>query len=147
MDIILKQNVEKLGFKNEIVSVKNGFGRNYLIPQGLGILATESAVKVLKETLKQQEQKDTEEINKVNKIAEILPTLEISIKAKVSEGGKKLFGSIKTSQFVSAISALGYEIDSKFVKLSSIKELGNYEAEVRLHRSVSINVPFKVIAE
>ena len=147
MDIILKENVEKLGFKNEIVSVKNGFGRNYLIPNGLGILATENAVKILEENLRQQDKKEATEIADATKIAEVLPALEVIIKAKVAEGGTKLFGSIKVSQFVDALAALGHEIDSKFVKLTSIKELGEYEAEIRLHRMVSATVPFKVIPE
>ena len=147
MDIILKENVEKLGFKNEIVSVKNGYGRNYLIPNGLGILATENAIKSLEENLRQQDKKDATEIADATKIAEALPTLEVIIKAKVAEGGTKLFGSIKVSQFVDALAALGHVIDSKFVKLTSIKELGEYEAEIRLHRMVSATVPFKVIAE
>ena len=146
MEIILKQNVEKLGFKDEIVSVKNGYGRNFLIPKGLGILATESAVKVLNENLKQQAKKEETEITVANKVAEELPKLNITIKAKVAEGGTKLFGSIKVSQFVEAVEALGQKVDSKFVKLPKIKELGDYEAEVRLHRSVSITMPFKVIA-
>ena len=147
MDIILKENVEKLGFKNEIVSVKNGYGRNYLIPKGLGILATVNAVKILEETLKQQDKKEATKIADATKISEALPGLDIIIKAKVAEGGTKLFGSIKTSQFVDALAALDYKIDSKFVKLTSIKELGEYEAEIRLHRKVSTTVPFKVIAE
>ena len=147
MDIILKENVEKLGFKNEIVSVKSGYGRNYLIPNKLGILATKTAVKILEENLKQQDKKDAAEIENATKIAEALPALEIVIKAKVAEEGTKLFGSIKVSQFVDALATLGHEIDSKFVKLTSIKELGEYEAEIRLHRMVSVTVPFKVIAE
>ena len=147
MNIILKENVEKLGFKNEIVSVKKGFGRNYLIPNGLGILATETAVKILEENLRQQDKKEATEIADATKMAEALPTLEVVIKAKVAEGGTKLFGSIKVSQFVDALTALGHEIDSKFVKLTSIKELGEYEAEIRLHRMVSATVPFKVIPE
>ncbi len=147
MDIILKENVEKLGFKNEIVSVKNGYGRNFLIPKGLGILATESAVKVLNENLKQQAQKEATAVAAAEKVAKTLPTLEIVLKAKVAEGGTKLFGSVKTSQFTDALAALGHDLDSSFVKLTSIKELGNYEADVRLHRTVSISVPFKVIAE
>ena len=146
MEIILKQDVEKLGFKNEIVSVKNGYGRNFLIPKGLGILATESAIKVLNENLKQQAKKEETEVTAANKIAEALPKLNITIKAKVAEGGTKLFGSIKVSQFTEAIEALGHKVDSKFVKLPKIKELGDYEAEIRLHRSVSITMPFKVIA-
>ena len=147
MEIILLENIEKLGFKNEIVNVKNGFGRNFLIPAGKAILATESAVKVLNENLRQQEQKDSKLIAQLNKTAEALPTLDIQIKAKVAEGGTKIFGSIKSSQFTDALSALGHDIDKRFVKLSTIKELGNYEAEVRLHRSVMINVPFSVVAE
>ena len=147
MEIILKKDVIKLGFKNEIVNVKNGYGRNFLIPKGLGVLATESAKKVLNENLKQQVKKEKTEIDAANKIAEKLPKLDINIKAKVAEGGDKLFGSIKTSQFTNAISDLGLEVNAKFVKLPKIKKLGSYEAEVRLHRSVSVTIPFNVISE
>jgi len=147
MDIILQENVEKLGFKNEIVSVKNGYGRNFLIPKGLGILATESAVKVLNENLKQQAKKEETEITNATKIAEALPKLEIILKGKVADGGTKLFGSIKTAQFTDALQALGHTIDASFVKLPKVKELGKYEAEVRLHRMVSVNVAYSVIAE
>jgi len=147
MNIILKQDVEKLGFKNEIVSVKNGYGRNYLIPKGYGILATETAVKVLNENLKQQAKKEETEIAAATKIAEALPKLEIVLKGKVADGGTKLFGSIKTAQFTDAVAGLGQTIDAKFVKLPKVKELGTFDAEVRLHRTVSVSVPFKVIAE
>jgi len=147
MNIILKQDVEKLGFKNEIVSVKNGYGRNYLIPKGYGILATETAVKVLNENLKQQAKKEETEIAAATKIAEALPKLEIVLKGKVADGGTKLFGSIKTAQFIDAVAGLGKTIDAKFVKLPKVKELGTFDAEVRLHRTVSVSVPFKVIAE
>ena len=147
MDIILKKDVAKLGFKNELITVKNGYGRNFLIPQGLGILATESAKKVLAENLKQQAKKQETEITAANKIADTLPKLDILLKVKVAEGGTKLFGSVKNSQFTEASAALGADIDAKFVKLPKIKELGSYEAEVRLHRTVSVTVPFKVIAE
>ncbi len=147
MEIILKENVEKLGFKNEIVSVKNGYGRNFLIPKGLGILATKSAVKVLNENLQQQAKREETEIAEANKIAEALPKLEIILRAKVADGGTKLFGSIKISQFTDALETLGYTIDTKFVKLPKVKELGKYEAEIRLHRMVSVNVSYSVIAE
>ena len=146
MDIILKENIEKLGFKNEIVSVKNGYGRNFLIPKELGILATESAVKVLNENLKQQTQKEEEEIAVATKTATVLPTLTINLIAKVAEGGTKLFGSIKTSQFTDALAALGHTIDASFVKLPKVKDLGTFDAEVRLHRTISVNVSFNVIA-
>ena len=147
MDIILKENIEKLGFKDEIVSVKDGYGRNFIIPKGLGILATESAKKILKEKLKQQEKKESKEIEAANAIAEAIKKIDVVIKAKVAEGGVKLFGSIKTAQFVDALAALGHTVDSKFIKLTSIKEIGKYDAEIRLHRSVSLTIPFNVIAE
>ena len=146
MEIILKENIEKLGFKNEIVSVKNGYGRNFLIPKGLGILATESAVKVLNENLKQQSQKEEEEIAEATKTAAALPTLTINLIAKVAEGGTKLFGSIKTSQFTDALAALGHTIDASFVKLPKVKDLGTFDAEIRLHRTISVTVSFNVIA-
>ena len=147
MNIILLENVEKLGFKNEIIKVKPGYGRNFLIPSGKAKLATESAVKVLQENLRQQEQKDSKIIAEFNKTAEALPKLEINIKAKVAEGGTKLFGSITSAQFADAVSALGHDIDKRFVKLTSIKELGKYDAEIRLHRTITVTVPFNVIAE
>ena len=145
MDVILKEDIERLGFKNEIVKVKNGYARNYLIPKKLAVLATDSAVKVLNEALRQQEKKEELNINAANKIADGISKLEIVLKAKVTEESNKLFGSIKVSQFVEAIDALGYKVDSKFVKLPKIKELGDYQADVRLHRKINISVPFKVI--
>ena len=146
MEIILKKDVEKLGFSNEIVTVKDGYGRNFLIPQGLGILATTSAKRILTENLKQQAKKEESEIAAANKILENLQKLNIIIKVKVSEGGTKLFGSVKNSQFTDAASTLGVEVNSKFVKLPKIKELGTYDAEIRLHRKISVTIPFKVIA-
>ena len=147
MEIILKENVEKVGFKNEIVSVKNGFGRNYLIPKGLAILATKSAKKILSENLKQRAKKEEAEIKEANKIADNLQKINITLKAKVAEGGTKLFGSIKPSSFADETKAQGQEIDTKFIKIPKIKELGDYEAEIRLHRTITINIPFKVVAE
>jgi large subunit ribosomal protein L9 len=145
MDVILKEDIERLGFKNEIVRVKNGYARNYLIPKKLAVLATDSAVKVLNEALRQQEKKEELNINAANKIADGISKLDIILKEKVTEDSNKLFGSIKVSQFVEAIDALGYKLNSKFVKLPKIKELGDYEADVRLHRNINISVPFKVI--
>ncbi len=147
MDVILKEDVEKLGFKNEIVKVKNGFGRNFLIPKGLAVLATKSAIKILNETLKQREEKEKEEIAEAEKMVSNLTSLDVVLHAKVIDGGNKLFGSITVSQFVDALSKLGQTVNPKFVKIASIKELGNYEAEIRLNRSVKTIVPFKVEAE
>ena len=147
MKIILKENVEKLGFKDEVVTVKNGYARNLLIPRGKAVLATDSAIKILEEKLKQQSGKEEKIIADANNIAEVISNLEIVVKAKVAEGGNKLFGSITTIQFADSLAALGHEIDKRFVKLTTIKEIGKYEAEVRLHRNVSVTIPFEVVAE
>ena len=147
MKIILKENIEKLGFADEVVKVKNGFGRNFLIPQGKAILATDSAVKVLEEKLRQQSGKEEKVVADANNIAEVISNLDIKVKAKVAEDGQKLFGSVTTVQFTDAFASMGHEIDKRFVKLSTIKEVGKYEAEVRLHRNVSVTIPFEVIAE
>ena len=147
MKIILKKDVEKLGFKNEIVSVKDGYARNFLIPKGLAILATESARKILAENLRQQTKKEDAEVEAANKLAEEIKNSEVTIKVKVAEDKVKLFGSVKVSQLTDALSSLGHNVDSKFIKLSSIKEVGDYTADIRLHRNVSITLPFKVVAE
>ena len=147
MKIILKKDVEKLGFKNEIVSVKDGYARNFLIPKGLAILATESAKKILAENLRQQTKKEDTEVEAANKLAEEIKNSEVTIKVKVAEDKVKLFGSVKVSQLVNALSSLGHNVDSKFIKLTSIKEVGDYTADIRLHRNVSITLPFKVVAE
>lgn len=147
MKIILKKDVEKLGFKNEIVSVKDGYARNFLIPKGFAILATESAKKVLEENLRQQTKKEDAEVEAANKLAETIKKSEVIIKVKVAEDKVKLFGSVKVSQLTDVLSSLGHNVDSKFIKLTSIKEVGDYTADIRLHRNVSITLPFKVIAE
>lgn len=146
MNVILLEDVEKLGFRNEVVSVKDGFGRNFLIPQKKAILADKKSVKILNETLKQQEQKEEEIIKTANQTAEKISELEIIIKAKVGEDGKKLFGSVNASHLVENLSKLGYNIDKRFTKVNTIKETGKYEADVRLHKNVSITIPFEVIA-
>lgn len=144
MDIILLENIEKVGFRDEIVSVKNGYGRNYLIPQGKAILATKSSVKVLEEKLRQQAKKEEKVIADANSTAETLKGLDIKIKAKISSGNK-LFGKITLAQFMSEIKDV--EIDKSFVNIPSAKELGKYEATIRLHRTISITVPFEVVSE
>ena len=116
MNIILLENIEKVGFKDEIVTVKNGYGRNFLIPQGKAILATDSSVKVLEEKLRQQAKKEEKVIADANATAETLKGLDIKIKAKISSG-TKLFGKITLSQFMSAID--GVEIDKNFVNIPS----------------------------
>ena len=147
MKVILKENIEKLGFADEVVKVKNGYARNFLIPKRKAVIATDSAVKVLEEKLRQQSGKEEKVVADANSIAEVISNLDIKVKAKVAEGGQKLFGSVTTVQFTDALEAMGHEIDKRFVKLSTIKEIGKYEAEVRLHRNVSVTIPFEVVAE
>ena len=147
MKVILKENIEKLGFKDEIVDVKNGYARNFLIPKNKAVIATENAVKVLNENLRQQESKLNEEIENANKTVEELSKLSIVVKSKLQEDGKKLFGSISSKQLVDEIGKHGIEIDRKFVKLNSIKEIGSYTAEIRLHRKVNCSLEFKVVSD
>lgn len=148
MEIILKQDVENLGFKDDTVEVKNGFGRNFLIPQGLAVLATASAKKVLAETLKQRAFKEEKLIKDATKIADAIKELEIKIVAKTGDGSK-LFGSVNNANLADALVELGQEIDKKFIKVEggNIKRLGKYNATIRLHRAVLVDLTFDVIAE
>jgi len=148
MQLILKEDVQNLGFKDEIVSVKNGYGRNFLIPQGKAIMATVSARKVLEENLKQRAFKEKSIIEAANKRADEIKALEIQIQSKVGSGDK-LFGSVTNADLAQAISAKTSELDKKFISLpgKSIKRLGKYEATIRLHREVSFELPFDIIPD
>lgn len=148
MELILRQDVEGLGFKDDIVTVKNGYGRNYLIPQGSAILATISAKKVLAENLKQRAFKEKKIVDDANKLAEAIKALEIKISAKVGVGDK-LFGSVNNINVAEAIEKEGHSIDKKFINVigGSIKRLGKYNASVRLHREVLVDLPFEVISQ
>ena len=148
MELILKQDVANLGFKDDIVTVKNGYGRNYLIPQGYAILATDSAKKVLAENLKQRAYKEQNIVKEANKLAEALKALEVKITAKTGEGDK-LFGSVGGGQLAEVLVAEGHEIDKKFITIAGglVKRLGKYDAKVRLHRDVIVDLPFEVVAE
>ncbi|WP_439151816.1 50S ribosomal protein L9 [Winogradskyella sp.] len=152
MELILKQDVENLGFKDDIVTVKNGYGRNFLIPQGQAVMATTSAKKVLAETLKQRAYKEKSIIAEAEKASEALKELDIKITAKAGTGataGDKLFGSITKMDLAEALRKEGHEIDRKFISIQggNIKRLGQYDAEIRLHRSVTVDLTFEVIAE
>ena len=149
MEIILKKDVEGVGFKDDVITVKNGFGRNFLIPNGSAILATPSAKKILTENLKQQAVKDKKIVDDANKIAKKIKALEIKIKSKVGEG-KKLFGSVNNSNVQNELKENGVEIDKKTIMItgsSLIKQLGKYNAVIRLHRDVIFDLPFEVVAE
>jgi large subunit ribosomal protein L9 len=148
MELILKQDVENLGFKDDIVTVKNGYGRNFLIPQGHAIMATVSAKKVLAETLKQRAYKEKKIVDEANKVAEALRALEIKIASKVGSGDK-LFGSVNNIDLADALQKEGHTIDKKFINVTggSVKRLGKYNAVIRLHREVTVELPFEVVAE
>ena len=148
MQIILKKDVEGVGFKDDIVTVKNGFGRNFLIPNGSAILATPSAKKVLAENIKQQVVKDKKVIDDANKLAKKINSLEIKIKAKVGEG-VKLFGSVNNINVQKELAESGVEIDRKSIMISgnNIKQTGKYTAKIRLHREVIFDFPFEVVPE
>lgn len=148
MKIILKENIEKLGFKDEVVEVKNGYGRNYLIPNGVASLATKSAIKVLEENLRQRAGKDQKIKGEALKTAEALKELVVKVGAKAGEKGK-IFGSINTIQIAEAVEKLGHTIDRKYIKIKGeqIKTLGNYEADVRLHKDVDATIKFEVVEE
>ena len=143
MELILKEDVQNLGFKDEIVSVKNGYGRNFLIPKGIAVMATVSARKVLAENLKQRAYKEKSIIDEASKRAEKIKALDIKLASKVGSGDK-LFGSISNADLASAITTKGEELDKKFITLpgKTIKRLWKYEATIRLHREVSFEFPF-----
>ena len=146
MELILKQDVENLGFKDDIVTVKNGYGRNFLIPTGNAVIATSSAKKVLAENLKQRAFKEKKVIDDANKVADALKALEIKIAAKVGSGDK-LFGSINNINVAEALTKEGQEIDKKFITVTTVKRLGKYNASIRLHREVTVDLEFEVIAQ
>ena len=145
MEIILKQDVQKLGFKDDVVTVKPGYGRNYLIPQGLAVLATPSAKKVLAENLKQRAHKEAKLIADAKEIATALQALDIKISVKT--GGEKLFGSVTNQDLAEVFAKEGQAIDKKFITSGVIKRIGKYTASVRLHRDVIVEVEYEIIPE
>jgi large subunit ribosomal protein L9 len=148
MELILRQDVENLGFKDDVVDVKNGYGRNFLIPTGKASLATSSARKVLAENLKQRAYKEAKLIEDANIIAETVKGYEIKIASKTGSGDK-LFGSVNNIDLAAALAKAGTNLDKKFIKVvgGSVKRLGKYEAAVRLHRAVVADITFEVVSE
>lgn len=145
MELILKKDVQNVGFKDDIVTVKNGYGRNFLIPQGHAHLATSSAKKVLAENLKQRAHKEAKVISDAEAVAEALKAIEIKIIAKA--GGEKLFGSITNIDIAAVLAKGGQVIDRKFITSGIVKRTGKYAASVRLHRDVIVELPYEIIAE
>ena len=148
MELILKKDVENLGFKDDVVTVKNGFGRNFLIPQGFAELATPSARKVLAETLKQRAYKEQKEIDEAKAVAAKLKGLDVKLTAKAG-AGDKIYGSVTNADLSEALAKEGIEIEKKFITVAggSIKRLGQYEATLRFHRAVVVPFKFDVVAE
>ncbi len=148
MEIILKQDIPSLGYKNDIINVKDGYGRNYLIPKGLAIQATESAKKVNAENLRQRAHKEEKIKNEAIEFAAKLEGLSLKIGAKTSTTGK-VFGSVNNIQIAEAIKKEGFDVDRKNIKLpeEQIKQVGNYVATVKLHREISVEIKFEVISE
>ena len=148
MEVILKKDMQPLGFRDDIVNVKPGFGRNFLIPQGFADLATSSAKKVHAENLKQKSVKDAKMKIDAQAIAEKLKALTIKVGAKVGESGK-IFGSVGTIQLAEAVKEAGFDLDKKAMRIigGNPKEIGTFEAEIKLHREVEAKINFEVVGE
>ena len=148
MEIILKKNVDKLGYEGEVVTVKPGYARNFLIPQGYAILATTSAKKAHEEVMRQKSHKENQIKEEAEAVAEKLDGLSVKVKAKVGEKDR-IFGSITTIALSDALKEEGVDIDRKSLKIHTepIKELGTYEATANLHKEVSKDFKFEVVAE
>ena len=146
MEIILKEDIIGLGYKNDIVNVKNGYGRNYLIPQGKGVIASESAKKILAENLKQQAHKLAALKAEGEKKAEALKDVALVITAKVSATGVT-YGSVNKNTVADELKKKGFDIDRKIITMHDITQVGEYEATIHFHKEVEVKVPVQVVAE
>jgi large subunit ribosomal protein L9 len=148
MEIILKQDVENLGHKDDIVNVKPGYARNYLIPQGFAMMATASAKKIHAENMKQKAHKETKLRNEAEAMVSKMEGMNLKIAAKTSSTGK-IFGSVNTIMIAEALEKAGYAIDRKNISIKgdAIKEVGNYEATVKIYKSIKVNISFEVYSE
>ncbi len=148
MEIILKQDIPNLGHKDDVVEVKNGYARNYLMPKGYATLATESAKKVLAENIRQRAHKEVKIKADAEGVAGKLEGLKLTIGAKTSSTGK-IFGSVNTIQIAEALNVKGFEIDRKLISIDNdhVKEVGTYTAQIKLHRDVVVKIEFEVVPE
>ena len=146
MEIILKQDIKNLGLKDDIVQVKNGYAANYLIPQGMAIMATPSAKKVHAENLRQRAHKEAKLVADAEALAAKLEGLTVKVPAKVSSNGK-VFGSVGNIQVAEALAAMGYEIDRKNIDMDAIKEVGVYDVAVKCYRNVKATLQVEVAGE
>ncbi|WP_114750536.1 50S ribosomal protein L9 [Pleomorphovibrio marinus] len=147
MEIILKTDIKGLGYKNDLVEVKPGYGRNYLIPQGFAVLATPSNKKILQENVKQAAHKAEKIKTEAEAIAEKIQGIKLQIKAKIGDSGK-IFGKVTTLQISDALAEKGIDVDRKKIAIAQpVSTAGEFEAEVDLHRDVKTQVKFEVVAE
>lgn len=147
MQVILKEDIINLGYKDDIVTVKDGYGRNYLIPQGKAVIASPSAKKVLAENQKQRAHKLEKIKVDAQEMATKLEGVSLIIGAKTSSTGT-IFGSVTNIQVAEALEKLGYNVDRKIIYIKDpVKEVGNYKAQIKLHKEVSVEVPFEVVSE
>ena len=147
MQVILKEDILNLGYKDDIVSVKDGYGRNYLIPQGKAVIASESARKELAENLKQRAHKIAKIKQDAQDLAAKIEGISLTIATKASATGK-IYGSVTNIQSAEALAKLGHEIDRKIIVVKdAVKEIGSYKAVVKLHKEVNVEIPFEVVAE
>ena len=147
MQVILKEDVVNLGYKDDIVTVKDGYGRNFLIPTGKAVIASESAKKVLAENLKQRAHKLAKIKADAEELAAKLNGVSLTIGAKTSSTGT-IFGSVTNIQVAEALAKAGFEIDRKAIVIKeNVKEVGQYKATLKLHKEVSVEIPFEVVSE
>ena len=147
MQVILKEDILNLGYKDDIVSVKDGYGRNYLIPQGKAVIASESARKELAENLKQRAHKIAKIKQDAQDLAAKIEGISLTIATKASATGK-IYGSVTNIQIAEALAKLGHEIDRKIIVVKdAVKEIGSYKAVVKLHKEVNVEIPFEVVTE
>ncbi|MEN6589254.1 MAG: 50S ribosomal protein L9 [Proteiniphilum sp.] len=147
MEVILKEDILNLGYKDDIVNVKKGYARNFLISQGKAVIASESAKKVLAENQKQRAHKLAQMKADAQAIADKLEGVSLTIGAKTSSTGT-IFGSVTNIQIADALREKGFELDRKHILIKdAVKEVGSYKAVVKLHKEVSVEIPFEVIAE
>ena len=146
MEIILKEDIIGLGFKNDIVNVKSGYGRNYLIPQGKGVIASPSAKKILAENLKQQAHKLAAIKDAAQQKANEISGIALTIAAKVSATGVT-YGSVTSAHVAAELAKLGHDVDRKIIVMRDIKKVGSYVATVHFHKEVTVEIPVTVVAE
>lgn len=147
MQVILKENVLNLGYKDDVVTVKDGYGRNYLIPQGKAVIASESAKKMLAEDLRQRAHKIAKMKEEAVELASKLEGVSLTIGAKTSSTGK-IFGSVTNIQVAEALAKAGFEVDRKIIYIKeAVKEVGTYKAVAKLHKEVNVEIPFEVVSE